>query len=659
MSSLLLLFLPFCFPCVSLAQSRRLQRLQAELGQQPLFSQAREQALWALAWEKEVPAAQQDSLAAAATALAGQLHDSTGLLAGQVAVARTQLVTGHRAAARATLQSVLAQARRRQNAWLQVLTFSQLGRAYWGTAQHAQARACWQQAWAAAQRQPDPYWRVRTALLLGNAGPGYAQGLEWYFRALRLSEHLDCQSCQAEALGGMGYNYALLSEWQLAARYTNQSLRLQQQLHNRDGEQRTFVGLAELQLQQGQYPAAIASYRQAQRLTQTPDDSLTVAAGLAEAYAQQGRYVLAKTQAWYGLALAQRLSNRALMAALEAIVASVSLRQGQTDSALHYGRRAWAHRQRAAGQVDAGTCQVLAQAYAARGNFAQAYAFQRRAQAYGDTLTSDKIRNQAAQARYTYELEKQQRQIAQLERDRALGRLQHQQQLAAVGLAGLLLLAGGGGILWLVRRRQHRRVAALRAQLATDLHDEVGTLLTRVSVQAELLQSLSPAQQPLAVAGLLRNSRAAASTMRDVVWGIDARADSAGSLLDRMREYLHQTVGTAGWHTELEVSGWSDEVPLPAPVRQAVYRIFKEAVTNALRHAPGATRLHVVLSRSRGQLHLTLTDNGRPLGAAPVPPAGMGLRNMQQRAAALGGHVTAGPQTGGGFQVQVQVPVPD
>jgi len=96
-------------------------------------------------------------------------------------------------------------------------------------------------------------------------------------------------------------------------------------------------------------------------------------------------------------------------------------------------------------------------------------------------------------------------------------------------------------------------------------------------------------------------------------------------------------------------------VPLPPAVRQAVYRIFKEAVTNALRHAPGATQLHVALSRHRGHVQLTLTDNGRP--AAPGPPsAGIGLRNMQQRAAALGGHVSAGPQAGGGFRVQVPVP---
>lgn len=657
MRRLLLVFF-MLLPGLGWAQSRRLHQLWAELAQHPQPSRAREQALWELAWEKEVPAAKQDSLAGLATALANQLADPAGQLAGRLALARTQLDGGHREAARAALVPALAEARRRGDAYLEVLALIALGRAYWGTTEHPRARAYWRQAWAAAQRQPNPYWRVRTALLLANAGPGYAQGLHWYFIGLRLAEQLDCQACQADALGGMGYTYSLLSEWTLATRYTRQALRLQQQLHNQSGEYRTLIGLAELQLQQAQYVAASTSYRRARQFIHTPDDSLTVAAGLAGAYEQQGSYALAKNHAWYGLALAQRLGNRSLTTVLEATLASVSLRQGQVDSALYYGRRAWAHRQRDAGQVDAGTCQVLAQAYAARGNFARAYAFQQRAQAYGDTLTSDKIRSNAAQARYTYELEKQQRQIAQLERDRALSRLHQQWQLAAAGLAGLLLLGAGGGLVWAGRQRQRRRVAALRAQLATDLHDEVGTLLTRVSVQAELLQSLPPAQQQPAVEGLLRNSRAAANTMRDVVWGIDARADSAGSLLDRMREYLHQTVGAAGWHTELEVSGWPDAVPLPPVVRQAVYRIFKEAVTNALRHAPGASRLRVALSRRRGQLRLTLTDNGR-LTTMPASPAGMGLRNMQQRAAALGGRVLAQPQPGGGFRVLVEVPVPD
>jgi len=141
--SLLLLFLAFYFPRISSAQSRRLLRLQAELARQSQPSQARERALWALAWEKKVPPARQDSLAAAATRLAAQLGDSTGLLVSRVAAARQQLAAGQRTTAQATLEPVLAAARRRGEAWPELLALIQLGRSYWATAAHPRALACW------------------------------------------------------------------------------------------------------------------------------------------------------------------------------------------------------------------------------------------------------------------------------------------------------------------------------------------------------------------------------------------------------------------------------------------------------------------------------------------------------------------------------------
>jgi signal transduction histidine kinase/streptogramin lyase len=223
--------------------------------------------------------------------------------------------------------------------------------------------------------------------------------------------------------------------------------------------------------------------------------------------------------------------------------------------------------------------------------------------------------------------------------------------LALAGLAGLAY--------WLHRRRLARalREAQLRTRIAADLHDEVGTLLTRVSVQAELLRDLPADLQEPALDRLLRNSRAAASTMRDVVWGIDARADSAGSLFDRMREYLDQTAAAAGWQTELRTSGWPDAAPLPPAVRQSVYRIFKEAVTNAVRHAQGATLLRVQMSRRADHLVLSITDDGMPQ-PGHTSRTGMGLLNMAQRAAGLGGQLRAAARAGGGFEVRLTVPLP-
>jgi signal transduction histidine kinase len=219
-----------------------------------------------------------------------------------------------------------------------------------------------------------------------------------------------------------------------------------------------------------------------------------------------------------------------------------------------------------------------------------------------------------------------------------------------------LLAAGlvGSALYGLHRRRlaRVRQVERLRSRIAADLHDEVGTLLTRVSLQAELLRQ-QPAEAGPVLERLLSNSRQAAGTMRDIVWGIDAQADTVGALLDRMRDHLDQTASPAGLATELHVRGLRDAQPLPPELRQHLYLIFKEAVSNAARHARGATRLDVTLARESGWLTLLVQDDGQPTGAATR--SGMGRRNMQQRAGLLGGTLLAEarPQ---GFVVQLRVP---
>lgn len=218
-------------------------------------------------------------------------------------------------------------------------------------------------------------------------------------------------------------------------------------------------------------------------------------------------------------------------------------------------------------------------------------------------------------------------------------------------LAAALL---GAGLYGLHRRRlaRVRRVERLRSRIAADLHDEVGTLLTRVSLQAELLRQTRPEADPT-LERLLSNSRQAAGTMRDIVWGIDAQADTVGALLDRMRDHLDQTAAPAGLATELRVQGLRDAQTLPPELRQHLYLIFKEAVSNAARHAQHAAHLTVTLTREGGWLTLLVEDDGQPTGAATR--SGMGRRNMQQRAGLLGGTLTAEarPQ---GFVVSLRVP---
>jgi signal transduction histidine kinase len=106
-------------------------------------------------------------------------------------------------------------------------------------------------------------------------------------------------------------------------------------------------------------------------------------------------------------------------------------------------------------------------------------------------------------------------------------------------------------------------------------------------------------------------------------------------------------------------------------VDQAAYRILQESLTNVLRHAGQAAGATVSLRYEPAALAIRVTDDGgqgadgrgqadpaRPAGAGPPPAGGgHGLTGMAERAAAVGGTVTAGPRPEGGFEVVARLPV--
>ncbi len=231
------------------------------------------------------------------------------------------------------------------------------------------------------------------------------------------------------------------------------------------------------------------------------------------------------------------------------------------------------------------------------------------------------------------------------------------------GLAALALMAAGYGVFWLQGRRA-RREARLRDELAANLHDDVGGLLAKVSLMAEALQHPEdlmddapdePTAQQLATR-LLLNSRAAVQALRDVVWSIDSRADSVQALLDRMEDHLDQIAPAAGLRHSFEADPLTKLQALRPVVRNHIYLVFKEAVTNVIRHAKSATTLGVRLVRDGRFFVLEVTDDGQPTTTAGSR-AGMGLRSMADRAKAIDGTLRTGARPDGepGFQVSLRV----
>ncbi|WP_169515162.1 sensor histidine kinase [Hymenobacter norwichensis] len=231
-----------------------------------------------------------------------------------------------------------------------------------------------------------------------------------------------------------------------------------------------------------------------------------------------------------------------------------------------------------------------------------------------------------------------------------------------VTLTGLLVVVAAGVVyLWQQRRARQREQAwraeqALRQRLAADLHDDVGNLLTQISLHSSLLRETphSPAQTAARLDALAAASRQAAQQMSDVVWGLEVADLRLRQLLDRMRDHAQEVLPPAGLDVRFQVPADLPDPELAADLRHHLYLIYKEALHNVVKHAR-ATTVTVQLAATTAGLALTVTDDGRGHDGH-CRPGGHGLPNMQARARAVGGTVCYTPQPAG-FAVVITVPL--
>ncbi|MEU3334647.1 histidine kinase [Streptomyces sp. NPDC006668] len=205
-----------------------------------------------------------------------------------------------------------------------------------------------------------------------------------------------------------------------------------------------------------------------------------------------------------------------------------------------------------------------------------------------------------------------------------------------------------------------RRVTEERVRIARDLHDVVAHHITLVNAQAGVAHHLlraNPDQAYEALAHIKDTSRAALDELRATVGLLRQPDDAPGSRAPAPRlTDLDTLVGgfrATGLPVRVTTTGSSS--PLVPATELTAYRIVQEALTNTRKHA-SATRADVILDHGPRSLRITVTDDGRP-GAPQGGGTGHGLIGMRERAAAIGGTVTAGPRPEGGFQVVADLPL--
>ena len=230
-----------------------------------------------------------------------------------------------------------------------------------------------------------------------------------------------------------------------------------------------------------------------------------------------------------------------------------------------------------------------------------------------------------------------------------------------IGLSWVLF-----GVLFMAYRVRVRQLLALervRHGIARDLHDDMGSTLSSISILSQIARNHQRQQRPEQAAALLEqigdSSRRMLDAMDDIVWAINPAHDSMEDVTARMRGFASEMLEARGIEFTFRAEPSVQGLRLDMRARREFFLLFKEAINNLAKYAQ-CQHASIRLSYQHGLLHLTVQDDG--VGFDPTNPAegsGNGLTNMRSRAAALSGHLSIETAPGQGTTLHLKVPLRD
>jgi signal transduction histidine kinase len=208
------------------------------------------------------------------------------------------------------------------------------------------------------------------------------------------------------------------------------------------------------------------------------------------------------------------------------------------------------------------------------------------------------------------------------------------------------------------RVEQQHAMEQERARVAQDLHDELGSSLTEISMLGA--RAHSPAatdeKRKLYLEQMSVKAREMVAALDEIVWAMNPRHDSLSSLVSYFCLYADRFLSLANITWRLEGTSVPDDLVVDSRHRHQLFLAFKEGLTNVVRHS-GAKEVRLGIGLENGRVRLSIADNGRGLPASLRTENMDGVANMRARLEKLGGRFEITSEPGRGTTLRFFVPV--
>jgi ligand-binding sensor domain-containing protein/signal transduction histidine kinase len=213
----------------------------------------------------------------------------------------------------------------------------------------------------------------------------------------------------------------------------------------------------------------------------------------------------------------------------------------------------------------------------------------------------------------------------------------------------------------IAKLEQQRQIENIRTRISRDIHDEIGSGLTKIKLMS---RNLTKVKQPVeiseATSKISNASDELIQNLAEIVWTVNPSNDTLENVFAYARNYVSKTFDE---HTDIkpvinftEPAGIPHNVFVNPEIKRNVLLILKEALTNVIKHAD-AKEVYVSLEAEKSALRMKIVDNGKGISENRDIARGNGLKNMRKRAESVKGEIDIQPNPLGGTSIHVFIPL--
>ena len=195
----------------------------------------------------------------------------------------------------------------------------------------------------------------------------------------------------------------------------------------------------------------------------------------------------------------------------------------------------------------------------------------------------------------------------------------------------------------------------LRNKISTDLHDDIGSTLSSISILSEVAAREKEQKSKRILGEINERSHLLMEKMDDIVWSISTQNDTAGNLFSRIQQFASTILEARDIEYEFRVPDKLKEMKLDMQRRQHIYLVLKEAINNLIKYSR-CTTVCILAEYAGGWLKVEIIDDGVGFDTNQLS-SGNGLANMKKRTEAMHGKLCIASSPGKGTRISLAVQI--